>query len=44
MELHKKRPAYILIACVSLMLMILVSSCQESKRKRFEREAREFTT
>ena len=43
MELHKKRPAYILIACVSLMLMILVSSCQESKRERFEREAREFT-
>lgn len=43
MELHNRRTTNILAACLALTLMVFVTSCQESKRERFEREAREFT-
>ena len=43
MELHNRRTTNILAACMALTLMVFVTSCQESKRERFEREAREFT-
>lgn len=43
MELHNRRTAYILTTCLALALIVLVTSCQESKRERFEREAREWT-
>ncbi|MBR1378610.1 MAG: hypothetical protein IJ557_05700 [Bacteroidaceae bacterium] len=38
-----KRTANILTTCLALALIVLLSSCQESKRERFEREAREWT-
>mgnify|MGYP007069910442 CR=1 FL=1 len=43
MELHNRRTTNILMAGLALALIVLVTSCQESKRERFEREAREFT-
>ena len=43
MELHNRRTANILATCLALALIVLLSSCQESKRERFEREARECT-
>ncbi len=43
MDIHIRQNANILMAGFTLAVMIMFTSCQETKRERFEREAREFT-